>query len=139
MILAGRGVQLRGKFKPGKWNRENGILGPSSRGGVSIPSMKGGALLLSEDSEEESMVNESYSDVEALRKELNGAMGAFICGCPSRPTIQGVRSPTDSYENRMGRARVNRLRSGTIPKIVAPHVIRGHVKGSCFEVQADWI
>jgi hypothetical protein len=48
---------LRGKFKPGRLNRENGILGPSSSGGVSIPSIKGGALLLSEDSEEESMVD----------------------------------------------------------------------------------
>jgi hypothetical protein len=59
MILAGRGVQLRGKFKPGRWNRENGILGPSSRGGVSIPSIKGGALLSvdSEEAEGESMVN----------------------------------------------------------------------------------
>jgi hypothetical protein len=57
MIRAGRGVQLRGKFKPGRLNRENGILGPSCSGGVSIPSIKGGALLLSEDSEEESMVN----------------------------------------------------------------------------------
>jgi hypothetical protein len=57
MIRAGRGVQFRGKFKPGRLNRENGILGPSSKGGVSIPSIKAGALvLLSEDSEEESMV-----------------------------------------------------------------------------------
>jgi hypothetical protein len=86
MILAGRGVQLRGKFKPGKWNRENGIVGPSSRGGVSIPSMKGGALLLelSEDSEE-SMVNGQLFSCKGTSERAQRYDGSFYMW--SLPTV----------------------------------------------------